>query len=193
MLTDVEEVSLPDLSDGPSCLTCGRPLTYSGRGRKPKYCDDHKPANTAKRRASSTTRISSGRATGAVAKILIILTAMSAHSQCKKLGLADEHLEEQLTMTDDEADAIAAPIARWSMKSKTGAKVLGPIIENEDLVDAGVAIWEYTRRTNQILKQLKGSVGVANESVAKQKAEAGVTVPKVNGFQAGLPVGHALF
>jgi len=26
-----------------TCITCGRALTYAGRGRKPIYCEDHKP------------------------------------------------------------------------------------------------------------------------------------------------------
>lgn len=40
--------------DGPeyTCEVCGKPLTYSGRGRKPKRCDEHK------RGASRTTRVS---------------------------------------------------------------------------------------------------------------------------------------
>ena len=34
----------PDVSphDGPACIVCGEPLDYSGRGRKPKYCAEHK-------------------------------------------------------------------------------------------------------------------------------------------------------
>lgn len=33
-----------DVSPGTDlhCLVCGKPLEYSGRGRKPKYCDEHK-------------------------------------------------------------------------------------------------------------------------------------------------------
>lgn len=38
-------------SDDPTCVVCGTPLTYSGRGRKPKYCDEHKTT-----RSTSTTR-----------------------------------------------------------------------------------------------------------------------------------------
>ena len=37
------------------CLECGKPLTYGGRGRKPKYCDEHKPSRakgTGTRRSS---------------------------------------------------------------------------------------------------------------------------------------------
>jgi hypothetical protein len=78
-------------------------------------------------------------------------------------------------MSDDEADAIASPIARWSMRSKTGAKVLGPIVDNEDLIDAGVAIWEYNRRTSQILSNLRKVNSVANVQT-KEPASA------VNGY-----------
>lgn len=31
-----------------SCLTCGKTLTYGGRGRKPQYCDEHKKGARAK-------------------------------------------------------------------------------------------------------------------------------------------------
>ena len=36
----------PPASDDPSCLECGKPLIYAGRGRKPKWCDEHKPKRT---------------------------------------------------------------------------------------------------------------------------------------------------
>jgi hypothetical protein len=29
-------------SDGLACVVCGTPLIYAGRGKKPKYCADHK-------------------------------------------------------------------------------------------------------------------------------------------------------
>lgn len=34
-------------SGEPVCKVCGVELTYSGRGRKPSYCADHKPAKNA--------------------------------------------------------------------------------------------------------------------------------------------------
>lgn len=42
-LPEPEEVSVG--ADGsPLCVVCGKSLTYAGRGRKPKYCADHKPS-----------------------------------------------------------------------------------------------------------------------------------------------------
>lgn len=40
--------------DGPSCIVCGTALEYSGRGRKPKYCDEHKRSGTRTNVRSST-------------------------------------------------------------------------------------------------------------------------------------------
>jgi hypothetical protein len=40
-----ESVAIPtddDTPDGLVCEVCGVPLAYSGRGRKPKYCEDHR-------------------------------------------------------------------------------------------------------------------------------------------------------
>ena len=172
---DIEEVSFADIDMGPACETCGAGLVYSGRGRKPRFCDAHKPApsRTVKRPAG---RVANAKTVGVVSKILIILTAVMAHRQCKRYGVVNDQLEETLTMTDDEADAIATPIARWSMKSTVGAKVLGPIVDNEDLIDAAVAVWEYNRRTSQIVKEMRKLNNVANESPAEAKPK-----PAVNG------------
>lgn len=44
-----EAPSVPEIA----CVECGKELTYSGRGRKPKYCDEHKPKNSAANPARS--------------------------------------------------------------------------------------------------------------------------------------------
>lgn len=38
---------------GYACEVCGTPLTYSGRGRPPKRCDDHKKSTSSSSNASS--------------------------------------------------------------------------------------------------------------------------------------------
>lgn len=43
-----------DITDsGLACETCGKPLEYGGRGRKPKYCDEHKAGRAATPRKAS--------------------------------------------------------------------------------------------------------------------------------------------
>jgi hypothetical protein len=56
--TSVPDIT-PDLSDQPeyACQVCGKELTYGGRGRKPKYCDEHK-------KSSSSTGTRTPRVTG---------------------------------------------------------------------------------------------------------------------------------
>lgn len=46
----------PPTDERLSCETCGKTLVYSGRGRKPKYCDEHKRSSspTTKRSGSNT-------------------------------------------------------------------------------------------------------------------------------------------
>lgn len=36
------EITVPG-ANGLTCETCGMPLHYGGRGRKPRFCDEHKP------------------------------------------------------------------------------------------------------------------------------------------------------
>lgn len=45
-------------SDDLTCQVCGVGLTYGGRGRKPKFCDDHKKSSS----SGSSTRSSGARA-----------------------------------------------------------------------------------------------------------------------------------
>jgi hypothetical protein len=37
-----------------TCAVCGKPLTYAGRGRKPKFCDDHRTGNGARKAGMGT-------------------------------------------------------------------------------------------------------------------------------------------
>lgn len=73
-MTDYDTVTIPDTdtpppaSEDPTCLECGVPLIYGGRGRKPKWCDEHKP-----RRTSGT---SGGRKSGDVAQAQAVLDGL---------------------------------------------------------------------------------------------------------------------
>lgn len=75
-MTDYADATIPDsapdvpppASDDPVCLECGTPLVYAGRGRKPKWCDEHKP----KRTSGTHTR----RGSGDVAQALAVLDGM---------------------------------------------------------------------------------------------------------------------
>lgn len=50
------------------CEVCSKPLVYAGRGRKPRYCDDHKPKRGAVSSGSANT--ANARKAGQAADIL---------------------------------------------------------------------------------------------------------------------------
>jgi len=57
---DFDEPASSDVPpDGDVCVVCGTPLVYAGRGRRPRYCDEHKPGRSGTR--SETTRGTTGR------------------------------------------------------------------------------------------------------------------------------------
>lgn len=50
---DTTDAGPTTASDDLTCRVCGAPLSYSGRGRKPTLCDEHKRAATTTPRSSS--------------------------------------------------------------------------------------------------------------------------------------------
>ena len=159
-ITGYPELDTPSEGTELRCEKCGKSLAYKGRGRKPRFCPECKPSGQTKKRGTvSTGNNVSGRTldrtTDVVGRILIILTMVVAHQRLSRINIQNEQLEDDLSLSDEEADAIAKPLARWSLKSKTGSRILKPIVDNEDLIDAGIALWEYNRRTQQILNKLK--------------------------------------
>lgn len=52
-----DDADTPITSTDLTCEVCGTPLLYGGRGRKPKFCDEHKQQST----SSGTRRRSSNR------------------------------------------------------------------------------------------------------------------------------------
>lgn len=68
-VTPIKDEIRPESADAPddapesvagddTCIVCGKPLSYSGRGRRPKYCDEHRPS-----RGGATKAATAGRST----------------------------------------------------------------------------------------------------------------------------------
>jgi hypothetical protein len=70
----------------------------------------------------------------------------------------DSSIAEELAMTDDEAAPIARVLARITLSNPTSAKIVTPFVENEDLIDAGFAVWEYNKRTTELLSQYSRTI-----------------------------------
>lgn len=119
--------------------------------------------NVGKRtKKSPSVRVSSGtvtasKAAGSFAKLIIIISAIWAYGAVRRYGIPDldGSLSEELAMTNEEAADIARPIGRLAMSNSTAAKVISPIVENDDLIDAAFAIFEWQKRMNQTLAGYK--------------------------------------
>lgn len=156
----VEIETIPRAPGELRCDVCGESFPEPARGRKPRTCPEHRgrPATKATkgavRRGQPPAKMVE-RSTDVIGRLLIIATMIIAHRRLTHIGIHDERTEDELSLTDAEADAIAKPLARWSLRSSVGNKLLTPLVENEDLIDAGVALWEYQRRMTQTLARLQ--------------------------------------
>ena len=174
---DVEVLDPPEPS-GDRCLTCNVPIQYGGRGRRPKYCDEHRVVSGKTSGGLAKPKVAAQKASGLITKLLIVVTVLLAEAKISKGGFSDPTgtLAEELALKDDEAEAMAQPLARWASKSSVGSKVLGPVVENEDLLDAGIALWDYSRRVNRILKAQKQFIrSVSNESHQPSEKTSGAS------------------
>jgi hypothetical protein len=74
-----ESVSIPtDDDDAPelACEVCGTPLVYAGRGRKPRYCEDHRNRSGTNTGPRIVTAGGASRASGKDARLRQDLTTM---------------------------------------------------------------------------------------------------------------------
>lgn len=58
--------------DTPRCLECGKPLVYAGRGRKPKYCEEHRKnsrGSSAPRKGAGNNATLAAQATDALCQV----------------------------------------------------------------------------------------------------------------------------
>lgn len=170
-MQDEYVIDVSSSATGPGyCKVCGN----EADGPRTTYCEDHRPApsgtkaqgkslaqrnksnSSAKPRNSAS--ISDKKAAGSFAKLFIIISAIWAWTALRRYGIPDltGQLSEELAFTDEEAADIARPVGRFMMSNSTTARIVGPIVENDDLVDAAFAVWEWQKRVNATLAQYKG-------------------------------------
>lgn len=166
----------PNASTEGVCEVCGA-ATRSARVKK---CDDCKAS--AKPARQDTTQdnkrkdvkvkvtkvggtVTPTKAAGTFAKLVILISVAWAWSAVKRYGIpdVDGSLAETLAFTDEEAADIARPLGRLSMSNSASAKVVAPIVENDDLIDAGFALWEWRKRVESELARYRGNVIADNQ------------------------------
>lgn len=185
---ELETIQIPDDSDAQLeinvgagfCKVCGKELDD---GRK-RYCDDHKGSQGKLPKVGSTKDRSAGSKAGKTAatselttvfgKILLLITAAYAWSQLRRMQVRDPGgaFAEALAMTDEEADAVARPIARAFNSSAAGVRYGRKIVDNSDLIDAGFALYEWYQRQTQMLEGLAQQVRKTNTQFAPSQERA---------------------
>ena len=167
-MSDLEREFVIDLGDDTKtptsyCEGCNAPL-YDKRRKKCGECRASGAPKAVKDRVGSKNKGDDPKTTAAISKLLVIATLLIMYLRVKGLGIPDPQgdLAEELAFTDDEAIAIARPIARWSNSSVVGTRVVAPLVNNQDLIECAFAFYEWNRRTDEILRSLTNGAIPAN-------------------------------
>ncbi|MGH7239274.1 MAG: hypothetical protein ACREHG_04305 [Candidatus Saccharimonadales bacterium] len=158
-----------------TCKGCGTALSDKRRA----WCDSCRPSNaptTAKR--ARTTRLSSGDVKAGMdsfaAKIFVLLTIVIAWSQLRARKIPDPNgtLVDRMAFTDTESVAFARPIARMFLSTDIGRRVAPTLVQNEDVIDAAFALWDWYQRNAEILDSLSTNRSVPPMNGNKPSNEA---------------------
>lgn len=93
--------------DALECITCHKPITYGGRGPKPKYCEEHKKRKTTSTKAKTGTKRKTG--TDYTQGIMGILQLPAA-----ALGILGSQTNKEGQLTRPEFLADAAVITKYA-------------------------------------------------------------------------------
>jgi hypothetical protein len=142
-----------------ACEVCG---ADTGDGRRSR-CDEHPKTAKSKsvRQRVTSAKPSADKTTGTFAKLFVIISLILMYGRVRKLQIPDPSgaLAEELALTEGEAIEIARPISRFTLSTEAGVRVVKPLVDNEDVIGALFALYEYNRRTTQLLERFaKGEV-----------------------------------
>jgi hypothetical protein len=160
----------PPAGAGYFCEICSKPLTYGGRGRKPRFCDDHKtPAqrnaagNDGTQKPARTRRGKKHRAATEtewnqfLGIALLSLTYVLGRFVAGGTGLlldrpptlSDDEFEQSAefySMTAEEVRPIAALVAKRATPSALNKRAGWLVVQSLELEEVGAALWEYGKR-----------------------------------------------
>jgi hypothetical protein len=154
------EAVTPPTEGGDHCERCGVALHYAGKGRHPRFCDEHKPGagsgdggHTRKGRRKAT----ENEWNSFLAIFILAASYIPARYAAGGTGLIldcppGENLEqfesytEELSMQPQEAAPIAAYLAKRATPSTLNKKVGWLIVQSLELEQVGEALWQYGKR-----------------------------------------------
>lgn len=106
-----------------ACEVCGKPLSYSGRGRKPKFCDEHRKGNVkgASKGANRSNRVLAEQAADALVQVnsLMAMLCMTPILRMPMTGSAISTAEDAFRAQAVEALTTDPKLARTILKAGT--------------------------------------------------------------------------
>lgn len=193
----MEEEVIVINTDRPPPRTARQVVTKRGPGRPKKAASPPLSSGAPVSTRIKGSGVSDAQAAGTIAKLLVVLTLILMYGRLKRAKVPDHDgtLAETLAMTDEEAYEVAKPIARFGNSSPTGARIIGPVVRNEDVIGAVFAIYEWNRRVDEVLRKLSsGEVAPnlpreANSRVVAGPIQEDRPVSGGGGEQPGVPWG----
>jgi hypothetical protein len=160
MVENAFEDVTPPTEGGDHCEVCGIALHYSGKGRHPRFCTEHKPG--AGSTGTSRTRGGRRKATEHEWNTFLAIFIMAASYiparyaaggtgpilDCPP-GLNPELFEEAtetLSMRPEEAAPIAAYLAKRATPSALNKRIGWLVVQSLELEQVGEAMWQYGKR-----------------------------------------------
>lgn len=143
------------------CKDCGVDLDDKRKSR----CDNCKATYEANNQSTPRSRASttkSGRVStstqaklnGITANVLGVMTLALCWSQLRRMHIPDPtgDIADQMSLTTEEAIAIGAPLTRLFLNTEPGKKLAPVIVNNEDVVTAIFALWDWYKRASTIIE-----------------------------------------
>jgi hypothetical protein len=105
-----------------------------------------------------------------MARVFVILTTFFAYIVVRNARIIDpdDKFADELAMTENEAKAIARPFSRMIAGTSFNAKHGALIVNNEDLIDAAVAAYDWTRRFGEVTAEITNVVNNRNNTMRQQ-------------------------
>lgn len=137
--TDARETSTSAPGEDLSCETCGTPLQYGGRGRRPRFCNEHKPPRQSR---TGTVRGSAADVNAALAQMDVLYSLaggalMMFRPELASAFAARADLAQQVNKSAFESDRalakrVAGNAAGMSPIMFIGAQiyVVGPLVRS---------------------------------------------------------------
>lgn len=106
-----------------ACETCGKPLTYAGRGRKPRFCDEHKKGakGSGKSTANRSNRVLAEQAADALVQVnsLVAMLCLTPVLRMPATGTAISAAEDGFREQAVEALTTDPKLCRTILKAGT--------------------------------------------------------------------------